>query len=447
LFGIFGLVLFASALAPQTALAVPSFARQTGAPCSQCHTTSFGPALTPFGMKFKLNGYVWGNPLKSPPVAAMLLASYTNTQAGQPGGAAPHYSANDNATIDQVSVFYAGRIYGKLGMFGQGTYDGVGKRVAWDNLDIRYADTGKIRSTDVTWGVSFNNSPTVQDLWNSTPAWSFPYAGSPLAPGPAAAPMIEGALAQEVAGLTAYGMFSDTLYVEAGAYRTVSLHLQKSLGVDPTDETTIRGPAPYWRLAVQHKFDSHYASLGAFGMAARLQPGGDGSAGTDHVTDFGYDATYQYAGEGPSTFNANLTYIHELQKESASFALGNTATMSNQLNTLRLNGGWVYQQTYSLSGGPFMIHGGADPLTYPVTGDLGGSAGGSPNSRGYIAQLEYIPFGKLGSWAAPFANVRVGLQYTYYTQFNGGQANYDGSGSGRSAHDNNTLYGFLWFAL
>jgi len=37
------------------ASAVPSFARQTGYTCSQCHTTP--PELTPLGRQFKLNGY------------------------------------------------------------------------------------------------------------------------------------------------------------------------------------------------------------------------------------------------------------------------------------------------------------------------------------------------------------------------------------------------------
>jgi hypothetical protein len=42
------------------AQAMPSFARQTGAACSQCHTQSFGPNLTPFGRDFKLGGYTMG---------------------------------------------------------------------------------------------------------------------------------------------------------------------------------------------------------------------------------------------------------------------------------------------------------------------------------------------------------------------------------------------------
>ncbi|MGD0643005.1 MAG: hypothetical protein ABSC22_19870, partial [Roseiarcus sp.] len=45
----------ASLLTVQPASAVPSFARQTGQPCANCHTAF--PELTPFGRRFKLSGY------------------------------------------------------------------------------------------------------------------------------------------------------------------------------------------------------------------------------------------------------------------------------------------------------------------------------------------------------------------------------------------------------
>jgi hypothetical protein len=76
---------------------------------------------------------------------------------------------------------------------------------------------------------------------------------------------------------------------------------------------------------------------------------------------------------------------------------------------------------------------------------VAGSASGSPDSRGYILQLEYVPFGKLESYARPWLNVRLGLQYTGYERFNGGAVNYDGFG--RPASDNNTLFGFFWVAM
>src|SRR5208283_3830906 len=64
----------------------------------------------------------------------------------------------------------------------------------------------------LVYGVSINNNPTVQDLWNSTPAWRFPYASSAVAPTPTASPLIDGVLAQKVVGATAYAMWDDVVY-------------------------------------------------------------------------------------------------------------------------------------------------------------------------------------------------------------------------------------------
>jgi hypothetical protein len=57
-------------------------------------------------------------------------------------------------------------------------------------------------------------------------------------------------------------------------------------------------------------------------------------------------------------------------------------------------------------------------------------------------EADWVPFGKEDSWARPFINWKLGLQYTIYTEFNGASNNYDGYG--RNASDNNTLYLFLW---
>ena len=76
---------------------------------------------------------------------------------------------------------------------------------------------------DVVYGITANNNPTVQDLWNTTPAWSFPYAVSSLAGTPAASTMIEGAFAARVGGVGAYTMINDLLYLELTAYKTLGV--------------------------------------------------------------------------------------------------------------------------------------------------------------------------------------------------------------------------------
>src|SRR5262245_25579464 len=100
-------------LAPfaQYAGALPSFAQQTGQPCSTCHVGGFGPQLTPFGRSFKLGGYTLAaKDVHSIPVAAMLVSSYTRTQKDQPGDAGPHDGANDNFSLQEASLFLAGRV-------------------------------------------------------------------------------------------------------------------------------------------------------------------------------------------------------------------------------------------------------------------------------------------------------------------------------------------------
>src|SRR5271165_3976666 len=77
--------------------ALPSFAAQTGQPCSACHVGAFGPQLKPFARDFKLFGYVSQSPGEhGPPLAVMLQTSFTHTEADQPGGAAPGFGPNNN---------------------------------------------------------------------------------------------------------------------------------------------------------------------------------------------------------------------------------------------------------------------------------------------------------------------------------------------------------------
>jgi hypothetical protein len=156
--------------------ALPSFARQTGMPCSACHVQAFGPGLTPTGRNFKLYGYtdVSDDRTKFIPIAGMIRGSFTHTNNSQPGGAADRFGPNNNVTIDEASIFYAGRITSKMGAFVQGTYDGVSNTGALDNTDVRFADYADVAGNRFVYGVSVNNNPTVQDRWNTTPAWAFP---------------------------------------------------------------------------------------------------------------------------------------------------------------------------------------------------------------------------------------------------------------------------------
>jgi hypothetical protein len=422
---------------PAPSWSLPAFARQTGLPCATCHTLAFGPALTAYGRNFKLHAYAWGTQ-KTIPLSADLIESFTHTSQDQPHG--PNYSDNNNVALDQVDGYFAGRIAEDFGAFAQVTYDRIFRHTSWGVFDARYARDFTFGGTDTLLGVSLNNQPTVQDPWNSTYAWQFPFPSAVLANGPSpGGPQIRGALASQVLGTTLYTLIANTVYLEVGGYRKLSDRAQGDLGIpDAAGEQGLDGTAPYWRAALQKTSGPHYASIGILGFAAHEQSPQERSVGTDNYTDLGYDATYQFANGGPHTFNVDASYVQERQRLFGATALGASDTIANHLNQVNVSGQYAYKQTYSFTLAYFDTVGNTNHALY-------GTANGSPDNSGYIMQLECVPFGKFGSFARPWVNLRFGLHYTVYTRFNGGTTNYDGFGN--SAHGNNTLFLFVWTAI
>jgi hypothetical protein len=424
------------------AWAVPAFARAMGLPCATCHTLAFGPALTPYGRNFKLHGYSWATQ-KTIPLSADLITSFTHTSQDEPP--TPHFSDNNNLALDDVDVYLAGRIADHFGAFAQVSYDGIARHTSLGVLDARYAQDFTLGGTATLLGLSLNNFPTVQDPWNSTYAWQFPFPATRLANEPAPFLQVNGAFATQALGTTAYTLIDNTVYLEAGGYRKLADRVQEDVGIpSPAAEHGIEGTAPYWRVALQRTSGPNYASVGLIGFAPHAQTPQERNFGTDNYTDIGYDATYQFANGSPHTFNFNASYIQEHQRLFAATALEESEQIRNHLDALNISGQYAYLQTYAVTLAYFATVGNTNTAEF-APGPWFGSANGSPDSRGYMLQLECIPFGKVASFARPWLNLRVGLQYTAYTRFNGGSTNYDGFG--HSAHDNNTLFLFAWLAI
>ena len=425
--------------------ALPSFARQTGMPCSACHVQAFGPNLTPTGRNFKLYGYTQtaDDRTKMIPLTGMIRGSFTHTNSDLPGGAADRFGPNNNATIDEASVFYAGRVTSKVGAFVQGTYDGVTNSGALDNTDIRLAHYADLASHRLVFGVSVNNNPTVQDLWNTTPAWGFPWASSPLAPTPAAGLFIE-SLGAQVVGATVYTMWNNLLYVEAGGYASLSRSAQQGIGTFDPGQNQINGGAPYWRVALQNDWNGHYGAIGSFGLRGNVNPQRMQGAGTDQYTDFGFDLTYQYLVNPTHIFELNATYIREHRDLNASVALGFAEQKHGSLDVTRIRGGYTFRQTYALSLAYAQTTGTRDAVIY-APDPVDGSLSGKPNSQAFTAEVSYTPFGKSTSVASTLANLRLAVQYVHYFQFNGGYHNYDGYFRGAPGNDTLYLNGWLSF--
>jgi len=436
--GVKALLLITVALVFSTAAnAVPSYSRQTGLPCAACHYSP--PELNAFGRKFKLEGYTFVTKpeisdekkdhntalhlLETFPISLLFDTSFTSTKTQQPG------TQNGNFEFpQQASFFLAGRWADHLGSFLQVTYDAQGDHFSWDNTDIRYANSnGHLFGKSLTFGATLNNNPTVEDLWNTTPAWGFPFEASDTAPGPSAAAIINGSLAQDVAGVGGYAMWNDRWYLAGTIYR--SEHIG---GTQPNAGTgftyNVRGLAPYWRGAYTTSWKNTELEVGTYGMHMKSTPNAvtglmDGY--TDYAFDFQLDRVLpQFKND---VVSLRGTYIRENSFLTATYDEGGAAVPGHRLNTAQIEAEYHFGTRFSATAGYFNITGTADPLLY-AQAPVSGSANGSPASNGYLLNASW--------W--PQQNVELAAQYTGYLRFNGASTDYDAAG--RDANGNNSVY-------
>jgi hypothetical protein len=180
--------------------------------------------------------------------------------------------------------------------------------------------------------------------------------------------------------------------------------------------------------------------VGVYGANFKLLPGGGTAAApaalsgpVNQFRDFAEDFQYQFIGD-EHLFSVAGTRIHESMRLDASFAAGAVSNPRDDLTTIRATGTYYFRRKYGASVSHFSTTGSIDPGLYPA-GPAPGvitSANGSPDTKGWIAELNYLPW----------LNTKLSLQYTTYTQFNGGNSNYDGFG--RNASANGTAYLLLW---
>ncbi|MEP7088377.1 MAG: hypothetical protein ABI884_13825 [Gemmatimonadota bacterium] len=419
---------------------IPGFSRQTKLACSACH---YGfPQLTPFGRLFKLNGYTLTGlatiddgdssrlslKLASiPPISAMAVTSITHLAKVLPG------TQNNSAVFpDQLSVFLAGEITPKIGTFVQITYAAPDGSIGIDNTEFRFADRTHLFSQELLYGVTLNNNPTMQDVWNTVPSWSFPFMTSSAAPTPTAGTLVDGALGQQVVGLGGYGLWHQLVYAEVTAYRSAQQGVAAPL--DASASSVAHNVIPYWRLALQHQFGRNYVMLGTYGLSGRLYPAGVSGA-TDKYNDAAADLQFERMVKN-GVVVVRSTFIHESQTLDA-LAGGEepgAANLHNTLKVFRANASYMPSTRANFTIGYFNTSGTTDALLYPQEA-ITGSVNGSPSSYGGIGEFDF------NAWQ----NTRLGVQYTAYGKFNGASGSYDGFG--RRVSNNDALFVFLWVAF
>lgn len=421
--------------------AIPIFARQTQQVCAACHVGGQYPELTPYGRYFKLTGFTQGDSrLKAEsavlPFAMSIQAGVNKMQNNLDSTGAEIDARNGKLAPDQLSLYAGGRFSDNVGLFAQLTYaydqgNSTHGTLVTDNVDLRYADHIVDAKRDLIWGLSLNNDPTVTDVFNTVPAWSYPFQYSASGSGgqPPAMTQLENFGGGTAMGLNGYMYLNKSYYAEVGAYKAAS-RLGKVLTYtnDPTVPDSnatlpLVGTNPYFRFAYTTEWGPSNLMLGAFGMRSTIAGSADDGTSTVY-TDKGVDAQYQYI-SSPHVVSTQFRYISENISDTTGAYSG-----SPNLKSYYAKAMYVYRAKYGV-GLAYRRESGTEDTFYNTVVPIG-SSNNSPNTSMWIPSVFW----------QPLQNVRFTLYKTMFKEYLGSSNNYDGNG--RNASDNNTTYLYMW---
>jgi hypothetical protein len=438
------LLLVAFCVAPQ-AYGLPSFARQTGQRCSACHVGGSWPQLTPWGRFFKLSGYTAGKSLWDKEGVNYVPAGFFGqaglTWAAQPNDAQGQSVIAHNGSPEpyQLTGEVATKLTSFMGVFYE--YQIGNTFPGWKGTsgpaDVRAVRFFNVHGNEILVGIDSNNNPTLQDVWNSTPDWTFPFYSSPQTPSGPASPMIT-SLGAQSASVGAYALLNRQFYVEASFYRAATgffRWMSAGTSFQAGGKNYLEGYNPYWRAYWTKAHGPHSVMAGAFGMRARVYPESSEPTGpVDVFTDTGFDTQYQYLG-GVNKITLRGSYIYERRALGASFPLGIAATPRGNLKSLNLSGSYAYDTAWVFHAGGFLTNGNNDSALYAIAAPSGDPVTTSPKTSGYTFEVD----------RQLTQNVQLMAQYRGFLRFDGLRHNIDGIG--RNASDNNTLWLTLFFAF
>ncbi|KLD62802.1 hypothetical protein [Dyella japonica] len=411
-------------LASHSAHAVPAYARQTGNACADCHAGAYGPALTPYGMRFKLNGYTDtdGQGTKIP-VAAQITGAHNVPARG------------DNTTqLSEVDVYLAGRISDHLGGFVKVETDNTGNdhyNTKLSNLDLRFvAKDLKVAGKDTIVGVSVNNSPGFDD-----PISSLPYAsglGPPAVSGTLLNLSSAHSLYNKVIGGSVYALYNNNWYGEVGTYNTMPTSVQDHLGFNPASDPGHISDTGYFRFAYMKDMKRQFFSAGVVALTTKRALPRNGPS--DDITDLGYDLTYQFLGNRENIIQASYVNILE-QRDYGSTPVVNgiVAKPNGNARDQTLSVTYTFKQSYALQVAHLISTGSQDAARYPPYG--------KPDSTANMITLYWTPFGKDESFTS-IANLKLAATWYRFTRFNGASSNIFGAPPGALITDAKDLNAF-----
>ena len=399
-------------LASTAAQAVPSYARQTGAACADCHAGAYGPALTPYGMRFKLNGYTDtdGNGGKIP-LAAQLIATRSIPARGE-----------STTRLTEADLYLAGRLTDQVGGYVKVENSNTGNntfRTRLNNVDLRFvAKDLKLGDKEATLGVSVNNNPGFQD-----PIAALPGAAGIGPPSVSGSLLNLSALARRVIGASVYGLYDSTWYGEVGSYTSLPTSQQDHLGYAVSGDPGKLSDTGYFRFAYMKDLKRQFFSAGVVALSTRRQLPRTGPR--DDITDLGYDLTYQFLGNREHIVQLSYTNILEKRRYGSTPASPSTPGLAARTRgvvrdqTTSLT--YTFRQSYGITLTHLVNSGSRDAVRYTPYG--------VPDTTSNLIGVFWAPFGKDDSYTS-LANMKIAATWFRFARFNGSRTNIFGAAPG-----------------
>ena len=271
-------------------------------------------------------------------------------------------------------------------------------------------------------------APSISNLWTPVPVWN----SSGAAPAYRSIGKAEDFSADpdapsfDIGGYNA--MWDDTKFSEISAYGGLGRDALRVAGMRALDGSDgVSGPILYGHLAVErHFFDGQdQLALGTYGTQASVRPTAISGFGDDSYTDVALDGTWRWLAHPERSVSdmvsAHVLVLHEGENLIASHAVFGTRP-TDDLTVIRGDASWSWGGDVTPTVQYFQITGSSDPVRL-------GTLDGSPDSRGWITELNFLPSDDARSPLQGF-NVRLSLQFIAYSEFDG---------SSRDASQNNTV--------
>jgi len=221
-------------------------------------------------------------------------------------------------------------------------------------------------------------------------------------------------------------MWDDTKFSEIAAYGGLARDALRVAGMRAMGGAE-SDAIPYGRLTLQRDFqdDQQQLVLGAYGTQASVRQTAISDFGDDSYTDVAVDATWRWVVHpertGSNAFAAHVLILHEDENLMASHAIFGT-NKNDSLTMFRGGASWSWGGNVVPGVQYFQMTGSPDPIRL-------GTLTGSPDSKGFVGEIDYVPTDDARSPLNWF-NARLSLQFVAYSEFDG---------LNRDASQNNTV--------